>query len=125
MTDDSNTDWSNRLAIIAIIVSFIASLFGGGYSLLQWVDNRYIDSERFVTSVSRTVVAIYDQRIIDLRHKEAFLLEFSPTRTDEIEFIRAQIKEIKEHRLYFLETGHYPIGDEIILNRYILKKQLR
>ena len=119
----NTSNLSKQIQAMIVIISFIGGIFSVGYGFIEWVDNRYVNSERFRTMASRTVVAMYDQRIVDLKNHEKYLLEFNHEDTNAIKFVRSQIKEIKEHRRYFLATGHYPIGDEMKLNRYRISKE--
>ena len=90
---------------------------------MQWIDNRYINTDRYIAMSAVTVVAIYEQRLVDLNNRLTFLLEFKPTDKSQVTHIREEIKQIKDHRKYFLATGHFPIGDEMIVNqRMIIQK---
>jgi len=114
--------WAEKIGSILGVAVFAISVIGGIYGFIQWIDERYVQNTQLTILAVNTAMAIYDQRIVDLRAHELYLLEFEPTNKEELKFTREEIKSIKTQRRSFLGDGNYTTGDNILINKNMLKK---
>lgn len=106
-----------NVSAIVMTISILTALVSGGYGLLIWADTRYTSRATFTLLAVRVLVVTYDTRIDALSQREKFILEFQPDDTDELNFIRNQIKSVKYNRDLFLRSAHVPIGNTIRVNQ--------
>jgi len=108
----------------ATIITIALTIGGGINQFVNWVDTRYYKTTEFKIASYKIIAATYSQQIATENKKLDFILENHPENKKEIIFIRHRIKELKQQRKTFIQSGHYGVGDQIIINNDILKDQL-
>ena len=129
---ENNILQGNSIQSLITILVFITGTIASLYGFSQWVDERYASTEKLYRFISTVGVAMYDHRIDNLKNERRFLLreelennilgntatnkDFRTMLRNKIDDLNKRIIIMSKNRTYFLDTGHYIIGDSIILN---------
>jgi len=100
--------------IVALIFALVSGTYTGVTSVLDYVGQTYLSRNDFVIYAVNTITFSWNIQI-DRIHKE-LIYERSLKIRDEkrIQFLEAQLKEVKANMDYYYQTGHFKIGELIV-----------